>query len=153
MVEVGAEVLEGKLVKLSGIEKALAGDGFFLNLGLSLTLAYSVGGAAGVLSYKLVPSTEFAIFLGALWALGSGIALSRYFTRRQKPYVEVLDELLADYDPIDELAYNKLQRDARGGLAPAISNIREWVATERGAIRALLPIPQGPGTKFINKKK
>lgn len=29
MVEVGAEVLEGKLVKLSGIEKALAGDGFF----------------------------------------------------------------------------------------------------------------------------
>jgi len=145
------EGLEGKLSKLAEIEKALTGDVYSIKAFLITVFACSTGLTAFLAAYSTLPNKGFSIYLGILSALGAGLFLYRRLTRNQKPYVEALDDLLAEYEPIDEPAYVALQHDAKGGLAQATSNIGNWIVREREAIRALLPKPQGPGTKFINK--
>lgn len=150
-VEVGVEVLEGKLAKLAEIEKALTGDIYSIKAFLITVFTCSTGLTAFLAAYSTLPNKGFAIYLGILSGLGAGLFLYRRLARNQKPYVEMLDDLLAEYEPIDEVAYVALQDDAKGGLARATSSVGNWIAHERKAIRVLLPKPQGPGTKFINK--
>ena len=65
--------------------------------------------------------------------------------------IEVLDDLISEYKPVDELGYAQLQRNARSARALIRIDLPQWVAREQEAIRDLMPIPQGPGTKFMNK--
>lgn len=64
---------------------------------------------------------------------------------------EVLDELLADYEPVDEHSYAQLQASARKTLVLDTLEVGRWLQRERSAIKNHIPLPHMPASRFMNK--
>jgi len=65
--------------------------------------------------------------------------------------VEVLDDLLADYEPVDESSYAKLQASTRKALALDTLEVGRWLQNERAAIQNHSSPPLLPASRFMNK--
>ena len=75
------------------------------------------------------------------------------FSKLPKSCTEALDHRLADYEPLDFLAYAKLQKHTKESGRFENNAVKLWVKHETDVVRSYLPKQptDGRGERFINK--
>ncbi len=70
--------------------------------------------------------------------IGGFVSFSFYhLTNYPKTWVEVVDNLLTEYKPIDKEAYNQLQLKTQNNRFLDFNDVFEWIGKERNAIKSI----------------
>jgi len=158
MSELGVTDFDRKLAQLLDIERVLHNASMtgpkpreYLQLASAFAAAMlSMSLASKFFEDAIVYDTELIIASTVLGGIAGLMAFIRCVPA-PKSDLELLDDLITEYEPVHEAAYAALQRSARSARALVSTDVSMWVEREEEAIRGLLPIPKGPGTKFMNK--
>ncbi|MHB1641139.1 MAG: hypothetical protein ACYCS8_00585 [Acidithiobacillus sp.] len=147
------EVTKKKRKQVDAIESACRQIEVALG-GPRLSFSTVYGSAAFLAILLLLWPTRLPGWSVILCSVTAGISvffLAYQFSTRPHEWGELIGMLLAGYDPIDKEAYRCLQKDigAKGYMDQW--RVREWVGSERRAIRSAENREQLTGSEFLRK--
>ncbi|KOF55411.1 hypothetical protein AD428_00725 [Achromobacter sp. DMS1] len=105
------------------------------------------------LAVDSTPSTAFLIAFYGLVLLAGVVAhrVALHWSKRPWTYVSLLDNLLAQYDPIDVTAYQHLQDEARELGSVSRANVPGWLKIEIAHLDKQAPAKQAPA-HFLDRQ-
>ena len=157
MKDLETEGFDQKLAQLKAIQKALDNA---LMTGpkpreyLQLASAFAAAMIGMSLAGNYFEDSGYGLALTmASTVIGGIVGLMAFdrFVPAPRPALEILDDLITEYEPVHERAYASLQRSVINARSLTNADIGQWIEREHEAIKELMPVPQGPGTKFMNK--
>lgn len=108
---------------------------------------------SAMLTYILCAMAGFSMII---WPFCVGvlcwILVYRLARKVPKSHAERLDTLLAEYQPVDQTAFQGLQENVRTIGAFNIDHVLEWADREQSAIDASSGVPQPLQSKFLNRQ-
>lgn len=121
-----------------------------LNLGPRFSLALIIGVSVNILVYTLQQDKDYWS-----WAIAAG-ALAGFITYKlntlPRTNIERLDDLLAQYEPINAEAFRALQVRVREAGAYDINHVMEWIGIERHSIDLAAGILKAASSKYLDRK-